>query len=92
MKITSFITGLGVGAAVAMLFAPRSGEEMRQVLCKKAEDGRRYAKHRLRELRNVANDVVDRGRGAINDQKDAVLAAVQVAKNTYHRESQMRLS
>jgi len=92
MKITSFITGLGVGAAVAMLFAPRSGEETRKVLYEKANDGRRYAKKRLRHLRNVANDVVDRGREVINDQKDAVMAAAQVAKNTYHRESQMRVS
>ena len=92
MKITWFIAGLGVGAAVAMLFAPRSGEETREVLCEKVEDGRRYAKDRLRELRNVANDAVDRGRAVINDQKDAVKAAVQVAKNTYHRESQMGVS
>ena len=92
MKITSFITGLGVGAAVAMLFAPRSGEETREVLFEKAKDGRRYAKKRLRDLRNVANGAVDRGREVINDQKDAVTAAVQVAKNTYHRESQMRVS
>jgi gas vesicle protein len=92
MKFISFIMGLGVGAAVAMLFAPRSGEEMREVLCEKVEDGRRYAKDRLRDLRNVANDVADRGREVINDQKDAVTAAVQVAKNTYHRESQMRAS
>jgi gas vesicle protein len=92
MKITAFITGLGIGVAVAMLFAPRSGKEMREVLCEKAEDGRRYAKGRLRHLRNVANVVADRGKEAINDQKDAVMAAVQVAKNTYHRESQMRVS
>ena len=61
MKITSFITGLGVGAAVAMLFAPRSGvETQEEALFEKARDGRRYAKERLRDLRNVANDVVDR--------------------------------
>ena len=90
MKITSFITGLGVGAAVAMLFAPRSGEETREVLFEKAKDGRRYAKERLRDLRKVANDVADRGREVINDQKDAVTGAVQVAKDTYHR--QMRAS
>jgi len=92
MKIIAFITGLGVGTAVAMLFAPRSGEEMREVLREKVEDGRRYAKHRLRDLRNLANDVADRSREVINDRKHAVMDAVQVAKNTYNRESQMRPS
>jgi gas vesicle protein len=92
MKITSFITGLGVGTAVALLFAPKSGKEMREVVCERAENGRRYAKGRLRDLRNVANDVVDRGRKAVNHQKHVLTAAAQVAKDAYHRESQMRVS
>lgn len=92
MKIISFVTGLGVGAAVAMLFTPRSGEDMREMLSEKAEDGRRYAKKRARELSNVANEVADRGREAIDQQKQAITAAVQVAKDTYNRESQPEVS
>ncbi|MGH9738783.1 MAG: YtxH domain-containing protein [Candidatus Acidiferrales bacterium] len=88
MKFTSFITGLGVGAAVAMLFAPKSGDEMREFLSESAEDGRRYAKERGRELRAAANDVVDRGREVVSRQKDAVTAAAHAAKDTYNRESQ----
>ena len=92
MKIISFVTGLGVGAAVAMLLTPRSGEEMREMMSEKAEDGRRYAKKRVRELSNVANEVADRGREVIDQQKQAITAAVQVAKDTYDRESQPRVS
>ena len=57
---------------------------MREVLCEKAKDGRRYAKDRLGDLRNEKNDVVNRDREVLNDQKHAVMAAVQLAKNTYH--------
>ncbi len=92
MKIISFVTGLGVGAAVAMLLTPRSGEEMREMLSEKAEDGRRYAKKRVRELSDVANEVAERGRTAVDQQKQAITAAVQVAKDTYDRESQPRVS
>jgi len=92
MKIISFVTGLGVGAAVAMLLTPRSGEETREMMSEKAEDGRRYAKKRVRELSNVANEVADRGREVIDQQKQAITAAVQVAKDTYDRESQPRVS
>jgi gas vesicle protein len=92
MKIISFIAGLGVGAAVAMLFAPTSGEEMRQMLSERAEDGRRYAKKRVRELSSVANEVADRGREAMDHQKHAITAAAQAAKDTYDRESQTRVS
>ena len=92
MKIISFVTGLGVGAAVAMLLTPRSGEDVREMLSEKAEDGRRYAKKRVRELRNIANEAADRGKAAIDQQKQAVTTAAQVAKDTYSRESQVRTS
>lgn len=92
MKIISFVTGLGVGAAVAMLLTPRSGDEMREMLSEKAEDGRRYAKRRARELSNVANEVAERGREAMDHQKHAITAAAQVAKDTYNRESQTTVS
>lgn len=41
MKVISFITGLGVGAAMALLFAPRSGEDTREMLSDSAEQGRK---------------------------------------------------
>jgi gas vesicle protein len=90
MKITAFITGLGVGAAVAMLFAPKSGDEAREFLSEKAEEGRRYATKRGRELRSVAKDLVDQGREVVNRQKDATTAAAHAAADTYERESQTK--
>ena len=92
MKIISFVTGLGIGAAVAMLCTPRSGEDMREMLSERAEDGRRYARKRVRELSNLANDVADRGREVMDNQKHAVTAAAQAAKDTYNRESQVKVS
>jgi gas vesicle protein len=92
MKIISFVTGLGVGAAVAMLLTPRSGDDMREMLSEKAEDGRRYAKKRVRELSSIANEVAERGREAMDHQKHAITAAAQVAKDTYTRESQTSVS
>lgn len=92
MKFNWFIVGLGLGAATAMLFAPKSGEEIREYLTERAEDGRRYAKERGRELRAAATDVVDRGREVMSRQKDAVSAAAHAAKDAYNRESQLKAS
>ena len=75
-----------------MLLAPRSGDEMREMLSEKADDGCRYAKKRVRELSSIANEVAGRGRAALDQQKHAIAAAAQVAKDTYNRESQMRTS
>jgi hypothetical protein len=34
-----FLAGLGVGAVVGVLYAPRSGDEMRDVIRSKAQEG-----------------------------------------------------
>jgi gas vesicle protein len=88
MKASSFVAGFGIGAAVALLFAPRSGNETRQAIADKAEEGRQYAERRAQELRDQATDAVERGTEVVNRQKKAVTSAVRVAKDTYVRESQ----
>jgi gas vesicle protein len=72
MKIVSFITGLGVGVAVAVLFAPRSGEETREKILGTAEEGRRYARKRVRDLQAAATGAIDRGRDML-DRSSEVL-------------------
>jgi hypothetical protein len=43
-------------------------------------------------LLSLANDVADRGREAMDNQKHAITAAAQAAKDTYNRESQVKIS
>ena len=38
-RVTFFLVGLGIGALVGILFAPQSGEETREFLSQKADDG-----------------------------------------------------
>jgi gas vesicle protein len=72
MKVISFITGLGVGAAVALLFAPRSGEETREQISDSAQQGRRYARKRVRDLRAAASGAIDRGRDILDRGSDVL--------------------
>ena len=44
-----FLAGLGVGAAVGVLYAPRSGSEMRETLRSKADEGREFVSERARK-------------------------------------------
>ena len=37
-KVSFFLVGLGIGALVGILFAPKSGEETRDYLSSKAEE------------------------------------------------------
>ena len=49
-----FLAGLGIGAAVGILYAPKAGDETRQQLRDAAEDGRDSVKERARQAREQA--------------------------------------
>jgi gas vesicle protein len=85
-KISYFMVGLGIGALVGILFAPKSGEETREFLTQRAEEGREYAQRKARELRERAEDFVERGKQVANRQKDSISAAVDAGREAYQRE------
>jgi len=98
MKFTLFVIGMGAGAALAVIFAPRSGEETRAMISNKAREGRRYAEERARDirdmagdktsqLRDLANDAVERGKKAIEKPRNAFSAAIRAGKEAYNREA-----
>ncbi len=81
--LASFLLGVGVGAGIALLFAPKSGEETRELLRGKAGEGREYLRRRGSELRDSASEIIERGKEAINRQKDTLAEAVEAGKQAY---------
>jgi gas vesicle protein len=88
-KVSIFVIGLGIGALIGILFAPKSGEETREYLSSKADEGREYAQKKARELRERAEDLLERSKEIMARQKDAISNAVDVGKETYKRESKV---
>jgi len=95
--ITYFVVGLGIGVAVGLLMAPRPGEETRQLLRTKADEGtdylrakadegKEFVRRRSTELRDSASDLIDRSKEAIARQKEQLAMAVEAGKQAY-RES-----
>lgn len=82
-KMGSFLMGLGIGVGVGILFAPRSGEETRDLLLSKADDSKDYLKRQSEGLRGSAADIVDKGRDAINRQRDSISDAIEAGKQAY---------
>ncbi len=78
-----FLAGLGLGAIVGVLYAPRSGSETREALRSKAEEGREYVKGRAREAREQASEWVDRGKDVVSQQKDQFRAAYEAGRQAY---------
>jgi gas vesicle protein len=93
-KLSFFFLGLGLGVAVGILFAPKSGEETRQMIRSKAAESGDYLKRRSSELadsagdlldksKGAAGDLLDRGKGVLGRQKDQLNAAVEAGKQAY---------
>jgi gas vesicle protein len=85
-KLSFFCLGLGLGVAVGILFAPKSGAETRQLLRSKAEEGADYVKRRGEELRDTATETLEKGKQTVARHRDNLSAAVEAGKQAY-RES-----
>lgn len=85
-RLSYFFLGLGIGVAVGILFAPKSGEETREIIRSKAGESKDYLRRRGGELRDSASDMIERGKTAVSRQKEQLAAAVDAGRHAY-RES-----
>jgi gas vesicle protein len=84
-KVSYFLVGLGVGAVVGILFAPKSGDETREFLAKKADEGKDYAQRKARELRERADELIERSKDVATRKKESISAAVEAGRDEYLR-------
>ncbi len=78
-----FLAGLGIGAAIGMLYAPKSGEETREELRRRAMEGRDYVVKGARDARDQAGQWVDKGKDFVDQQKDQFRSAVDAGRQAY---------
>ena len=70
-----FAIGALAGAGIALLYAPRSGEETRNLIAAKG-----------RELKGKATDALGDARDYIDGKKAEIAAAVEAGKEAMHEE------
>ena len=76
-KVTYFMVGLGLGALVGVLFAPKAGEETRDFLTKKADEGKEYLKRQSSALRDSGSQIFEKAMGTVVDATQAGKPALQ---------------
>ena len=93
--ILSFLVGALTGAAVAVLLAPRSGRETREILGERwrdaADRSRNLSEQAVQKGRDALDDAsgyVDRQRGALEKRRDRLAAAVEAGKQAYREETE----
>ena len=78
-----FLAGLGIGAALGILYAPKTGEETRQQLRDAAGQGRDAMRDRARQARDQAGTWADKGREYLNSQKEQIRSAYEAGRQAY---------
>jgi gas vesicle protein len=81
--LSSFLLGLGVGVGIGMLFAPKSGQETRELIKNKAGEGTDYLKQKSSDIKLTASEWVDKGKEALGRQKDNIADAVEAGRQAY---------
>ena len=61
-----FLAGLGVGALIGILYAPKSGRETREDIAQGAREGGEYLRVRGRQAAEQMGQYVDKGKEQVN--------------------------
>lgn len=85
-KVSYFLVGVGIGALLGILFAPKTGEETREFLRERADEGKDYAQRKARELRERADELLEHSENLVKGSKDKLTAALDAGKEAYQRE------
>ena len=90
--LANFFLGLGIGIGLGILFAPKSGDETRELILNKADQGKEFFKKQTANIQETANTLVDKGRDIIGRQRDNLTDAVQAGKQAYREKVEPRLA
>lgn len=82
-KLVWFVAGASLGATLALLFAPQSGEDTRRYLGKQARYGRRKLERAGREALDQGRDLYERGRDLADEAAEIVEEGIGRARRTF---------
>jgi gas vesicle protein len=88
------LAGIGIGALVGVLCAPKSGRETREDIARRAREGSEYLRTRTKQTaehvgtlvdkgKEQVGEYVERGRSFVGDQSNRVAAAVEAGREAY---------
>ena len=96
-KFLYFLAGAGIGAVLALLFAPKSGRETRELIARGAVDSKQFVTNKFSEGRSIVEEkgrkltddfssFVDKSKEAVARQKEQLTAAFEAGKAAYREE------
>lgn len=83
-QVGSFVVGALVGAGLALLFAPKSGEETQAEIRERARQFRESAEERMRDAQRNLEDRFDHAREGVQSRVEEVREAVDAGRTAAH--------
>jgi len=86
--LVSFLLGGIVGAGLALLLAPQSGEETRKKIRNFADDVKDRTTDYVEKTKDKISSYVDDGKGLYEQKKSIVKSAIEAGKEAYEKEKE----
>ena len=81
-KVVWFVAGIAIGATIALLYAPASGEETRRKLARKTEQGRAALADSGKEMYERGKEMYERGRKLADDAAEMFEKGRKIVEGT----------
>lgn len=85
-KMLYLMLGAIIGAATALVMAPRSGMETRKLIASKAREGADLVAGHTKSVAGKTSDYMERGKELLQQQRDSLSAALEAGKQAYREE------
>ena len=82
---SALLLGLGIGAVVGLLTAPRPGEKTRMKIIGKVRESGDYVNDQASNLRDSASDLFDKGRQDLERRRTDIAEAIEAARRAYRK-------
>lgn len=87
----SFLLGGLVGAGVALLMAPESGENVRKKLREFTDDTKSKATDYVEQTKGKVSSTVEKGKELYEGKKSAITSAIEAGKEAFQKEQEKHL-
>lgn len=84
--MVSFLAGAALGAGLALLYAPKSGKEMRETIADLTEDAVDKIKEYAKDAQDKIKTAIEDGKETIVEKKSILASAIEAGREAMHKE------
>ena len=83
--LVSFVAGAAVGAGLALLYAPKSGKDMRETITDLTEDAVDKIKEYARDAQDKIKTIIEEGKEVVVEKKSILFSAIEAGKEAMQK-------